>query len=514
MAEFNTPDTRQEVYNKMLADVSISTAGQGLRVSVVKTILGALSGRIYDIYRKRLNIFKQSFLKTCSDEYLSIHGDPFGITLLPATPAEGYAIFGGLANYTIPQGTQLQSVESILYTTQTDGTIALQQVTPASISRTGTIVTVTFSTPITSLATGFTIDSITGANEADFNVVNQVITKNTTNSFTFEKAGIQGSATGTLLVQWKSVSVKVKSTTTGSLTNSSHGNILQLSSPVLNVLTNAYVDFDGITNGSDVEDSVSYRKRIEYRMQNPTAFFNDSFIISKSKEINGVTRVQVFSPNSTTSQITISSIVRYDNVAIATSNGHLLTDNTYITITGATPTDYNISNTKIIVLDANRFAFYVAGTPANPTGTITASFSYVQPGQVRVGILRDKDLSIIPSSIEVQKVKDKLLETLPSITDESDVIVFSPTAVPINYTFTFLSPNTNAMRSAITTSLYNYHRSQNKIGVNEKLDILKSVIKNTFDSAGNNPDFTLSNPSADTTIGLEKISTLGTITFP
>lgn len=513
MAEFNTPDTRQEIYQKMIADVSLSTSGQGLRVNAIRTILGALSGPIYDIYRKRLNIFKQSFLKTCSDDYLPYHGEPYGITLLPATPAEGNVIFGGLANYTIPQGTQLQSVESILYTTQIDGTVALQQVTPSSISRSGTIVTVTFATPISSLASGFTIDSITGANEADFNVSNQVITKTSDYAFQFEKAGVQGSATGTLLVQWKSVSVPVKSNTTGNSTNITHGNILQLSSPILNILTNAFVGYDGITNASDVEDAVSYRKRIEFRMQNPTAYFNDSFIISKAKEVNGITRVQVFKPSSTTAQISISSITRNDNVAIATSNNHLLSDNCYVSISGATPSNYNIT-TKIIVLDANRFAFYIAGTPANPTGTITASYSYVQPGQVRVGILRDKDESIIPSSTEVQKVKDKLLEKLPSNTDESDLIVFSPIAVPINYTFSFLSPNTNAMRSAITKSLYNYHRSQNQIGVNEKIDIIKSVIKNTFDSAGNLPEFTLSSPSTDTAIGLQKISTLGTITFP
>jgi uncharacterized phage protein gp47/JayE len=512
MAEFNTPDSRLEIYNKMLADVSISTSGQGLRVNLVKTMLVAISGRIYDVYRKRLNIFKQSFLKTCSDDYLTYHGEPYGITLLPATQAEGKVIFGGVQNYTIPQGTQVQSINSISYITQSDGTVALQQITPLSVSRTGTVVTVTFSNAIDSLASGFTIDSITGANEIDFNVTNQIITKNTTNSFQFEKIGTQGSATGTIIVQWKSVSIPVKSISTGISTNLAHGSITQLSSPILNILSNAYVDYDGITNGNNVEDLVSYRKRIEYRIQNPISFFNESYIISKAQEVNGVTRVKVFSPDTTTAQISISSITRYDNVAIATSNNHLLTDNSYVKITGATPNDYNIY-TKIVKLDANRFAFYIPGTPSNPTGTIVASYTYIQPGQVRVGILRDRDDSIIASSTEVSKVKNKLLEKKIAIIDPSDIIVFSPTPVAINYVFSFLSPNTNAMRSAITKSLYNYHRSENQIGVNEKLDIIKSIIKNTFDSTGVKPDFTLTSPNTDTVIGLQQISTLGTITF-
>lgn len=513
MAEFNTPDSRLEVYNKMLADVSIATSGQGLRVNLVKTILEAISGRIYDVYRKRLNIFKQSFLKTCSDNYLAYHGEPYGITLLPATQAEGRVIFGGSQNNTIPQGTQIQSINSISYITQSDGTIALQQITPLSVSRTGTIVTVVFTSPIDSLASGFTIDSITGANEIDFNVTNQIITKNTTNSFQFEKTGTQGLATGTIVVQWKSISIPVKSISTGVSANLPHGSIAQISSPILNILSNAYVDYDGITNGTDVENLISYRKRIEYRIQNPISFFNESYITSKAQEVNGVTRVKVFSPDTTTAQISISSITRHDNVAIATSNNHPLTDNTYVKITGATPSDYNIYS-KIIKLDINRFAYYVSGAPANPTGTIVASYTYVQPGQVRVGILRDKDDSIIASSTEVNKVKQKLLEKKIAIIDPSDIIVFSPTAVPINYVFSFLSPNTNAMRSAITKSLYNYHRSENQIAVNEKLDIIKSVIKNTFDSTGVKPDFILSSPNTDTVIGLQQISTLGTITFP
>ena len=42
MAEFNTPDTRVEVYDKMTADVSIETNGEALKQDGIKSFLGAL----------------------------------------------------------------------------------------------------------------------------------------------------------------------------------------------------------------------------------------------------------------------------------------------------------------------------------------------------------------------------------------------------------------------------------------------------------------------------------------
>jgi uncharacterized phage protein gp47/JayE len=512
MAQFNTPDTIKEINDKMQADVSIETEGEALKVDSDKTMIGALASRIFDLYRKRLNINRQAFINTCDDEYLPVHGEPYEITLNPATPSEGDVVFSGLNGAIIGANTSIQSVSGLIFTTQSDGTIALQQVTPASISRTGTLVTVTFSNSI-NLASGFTIDSITGAVPDDFNVSNQVITITSSSSFTFEKAGTQGSATGTIVVQWKSASIKVKASSSGFATNLSHGNLLKLSQAVADVNTNCFVGYEGLTNGTDVEDNVSYRQRIRDRMANPVAYFNNAFIESECKKISGITRVQIFNPTTTTAQISISSITRNDNVAIAISNNHGSFDNTTIQIFGASPSDYNV-RTKIIKLDANRFAFYVAGTPVNPTGTITASYSYVQPGQVRIGILRDNDDSIIPSSTEVQKVRNQLLTKLPSNMDDTDLMVFSPIAVPQNFTFSYLYPNTTAMKSAITSSLDNYFRSKNKIGVNDKLASFKAIIENTFDSTGRKPEFTLSYPTQDNLIGLNQISTLGTITYP
>ena len=97
--------------------------------------------------------------------------------------------------------------------------------------------------------------------------------------------------------------------------------------------------------------------------------------------------------------------------------------------------------------------------------------------------------------------------------NDDDVIVFAPTAVSIPVTFSSLSPNTTAMQTAITSSLTDFFKLSNNIGQNIKLADINAVIQQTIDSSGSVPIYTLSAPSADTTIGLNQIGTLGVITF-
>lgn len=71
----------------------------------------------------------------------------------------------------------------------------------------------------------------------------------------------------------------------------------------------------------------------------------------------------------------VSSIIRSGTVATATSQSHGFVTGQQITIAGATQAEYN-GTFSITVIDANRFSFTVAGSPATTaTGTITASFA-------------------------------------------------------------------------------------------------------------------------------------------
>lgn len=510
----NLPSNKKEVYNRLVSDFTaqIPDSGAFLPASYLASILKALANRIYDNYQKILLMINEFFIQTASEAYVARWGDIYGITRNPAVGSTGTIVLSGTAATSIPSGTTLQSASGLVYTTQSDTIIALNTVSIASMSRTGSTVTVNFASAH-GLASGITI-SITGATPTDFNATNVRVTVTSLTQIQFTQAGTAGSPTGTLIAQWTTASVVVNSNTQGAATNITSGGVLTLSSPISGANNSAFVNFGEISGGADQETADSYRARVLYRIQFPFSFFNKNALIGQAKKITGVTRVWVFSPNTTSAGSSISSITRNGQIATATSTAHGLVDGNYITVVGAVQSEYNVVQERVIVIDANTFAYTVSGSPTTPaTGTITASYSYVEEGQVRILFTRDNDDSIIPSSTEVNTVKDRILEIKPAHISDDDIIVSAPIAVPINITFSSLSPNTAAMQTALTSSLTDFFKISNNVGQNVKLADLNAIISQTIDGNGNIPIYTLSLPSADTTIGLNEIGTLGTMTF-
>lgn len=81
------------------------------------------------------------------------------------------------------------------------------------------------------------------------------------------------------------------------------------------------------------------------------------------------------------SQVTLTSITRVSQTATATKNSHGFSNGQYVTIAGATQTEYN-GTFAISNVTANTFDYTVTGAPATPaTGTITAQTSIVLAGQ-------------------------------------------------------------------------------------------------------------------------------------
>ena len=511
---FNLPSDRKEVYNRIVSDFTaqIPDSGAFLPASYVSSILKSLANRVFDNYQKINLMIKEFFIQTASAAYIPRWGDVYGITRNPPVGSSGNIVLTGTAATLIPVGTTLQSASGISYTTQADTTISLNTVSIASMSRTGATVSVNFSSTH-NLASGITV-SITGATPSNFNATNVRITVTTANQFQFTQAGTAGSPTGTLIAQWTTAVAQVNSNIQGANTNITAGGVLTLSSPISGANNSAFIDLNEISGGTDQESANSYRARVLFRIQFPFSFFNKNAIIGQAKQIAGVTRVWVFSPDSTSAGISISSITRNGQIATATSTAHGLVSGNYITVFGATQSEYNVVRKQVVVIDANTFAYVVSGSPATPaTGTITASYSYVELGQVRVLFARDNDTSIIPSSTEVNAVKDKLLEIKPAHIGDGDIIVSAPIAIPVNITFSTLSPNTTAMQTAITNSLTDFFKISNNVGQNITLADLNGLISRTIDGNGNVPIYTLSSPSVDTAIGLNKIGTLGAITY-
>lgn len=511
----NLPSNRTEVYNRLVSDVTaqLPDSGSFLPASYLSSIVKALAFRLFDCYQKILIMINQFFIQTAASPYIERWGDFFGVSRNPATPATGNIVFTGVATTIIPSNTTLQTASGISYLTTEDVTISTNTVAVDSMSRLGTTVTVNFVDPH-GLASGTVIDSITGASPADFNGTNILITVTSATQFQYTLAGTSGSATGSINAQWTTASARVVSTTQGEITNVAAGGLLTLTSPISGINNSAFVTIDEIAGGTDIESADSYRSRVLFRVQFPFSFFNVNALINQAKKIPGVTRVWIFSPDTTSASIAISSITRNGQIATANSVNHGLIDGDFVTIIGAVQNEYNIIEKAIIVIDADNFAFVVNGSPTTPaTGTIVASYSYVEPGQVRIGFTRDNDSSIIPISTEINAVKAEMLKIKPAFMSSDDLIVFAPIAVPVNITFSSLDPNTPAMQTAISNALSGFFRTSNNIGQNVKIANIKAAINQVIDSNGQTPNYTLSSPSSDVVIGLNEIGTLGVITY-
>lgn len=139
-------------------------------------------------------------------------------------------------------------------------------------------------------------------------------------------------------------------------------------------------------------------------------------------------------------------------------------------------------------------------------------------GYVTIYFARDND-NIIPTASQVNAVKDAIIDAdngiKPANTPDNYVIVASPTPISINIVFSTLSPNTVAMKTAISQTLADYFKSAAvNVGGDIALTELNALIYSVIDDEGNSPVFTLSTPSSNTAISDSQLAILGTITYP
>ena len=139
-------------------------------------------------------------------------------------------------------------------------------------------------------------------------------------------------------------------------------------------------------------------------------------------------------------------------------------------------------------------------------------------GYVTIYFTRDNDSNIIPTAAQVNAVKNAIIDEnngiKPANTPNSYVIVAAPTPVPIAITFSSLSPNTKAMKTAITETLTDYFKSASvNVGGDILLNEINALIYSVIDEDGNSPTFALSAPASNTAISDSQLATLGTITY-
>ena len=511
--------TAQQIFDRQASDVvnQLDELDPFVRNSLIRSILVAFSYVSAEIYATIIQLQNLVFWDTTEGDELIRWAAIFGITKNAATISTGAVTFTGVDNTTIPALSQFSGPNSEQYQTTESGQIQTTSLSVA-LTRNGSVVTAT-STTEHGLASNLSV-TVSGANETEYNGT-FTITVTGLSTFTYTISGTPTSpATGAISAQATYANIACESINFGEATNLESGEAITLSSPISGVDDTGYVSFIGITGGTDTEDDNSLRDRFLDRVQKPVANFNVDVIIAQAKKVNGVTRVWVQTPDSNVGSQSLSSLVRFDVFAKATTaSPHGLYDGQNISINNATQTEYNVSDVKMLRISDTEFGYIVEGLPTTPaTGPVEVNYSVSTLGQVRVFFVRDNDgtgSEIIPSAGEINAVKEKLNEIRPADLSEGDLIVAGPIANIVNFAFSSITPDTTAMRTAIQDNLQSFFSSGTNTGSDLSKKEYDAILVATVDSGGNRlEDYTLTSPTTDISINPSEIPILGTVTFP
>ncbi len=456
------------------------------------------------------------------DGFLLDWGVIFGINRNESAKAVGDIVFSGTVTGIIPVSTLLQRANGLQYTTLTETTIAQQTINVSSITRTGSTATV-ITASAHNLASNFVIDNIAGAAETEYNVTNAIITVIDPTSFTYQVTGSPTSpATGTITVTFTSAFTDIEASEAGIDGNTDEGTQLTLVSPIANVDNTAIVGAEGLTGGLDNESIPDLKDRIQERTSNlVNVFAAKGLEIFVKENVDGVTRVFVqdsFAPTKTVGLATLISDA--DGVTIANPSSAItdFINGSFITTIGANEPELIVQDNAAFQKINGDIIFSIdTETAKTGTGTLQISYSTVPAGRTVIYFVRDNDINIIPTAQQVQDVKDAIIdpdnEVKPANTPDDFVIVKAPIGISVDVTFASLSPNTDDMQSAITTSLEEFFRNDTTLGVSITEEEFNNIIFATIDSEGNRPIFSLTLPSGDVVIDDGEIAVLGTIIY-
>jgi uncharacterized phage protein gp47/JayE len=509
----NIPDNANQVFNRMNTDykASIPEADNSIRNSFNRALLKGYSFAVYLLYKTLEKAINVVFWDTTTGIYLERAAGIFGVTRNPATASSGNVVFTGTDGTSIPSGTQISSEQGGLYETQSAATVSETTISVDTMTYSAGTVTVN-TVNAHNYASGIDV-TISGATETDYNGTH-TITVVDEDSFTFDLDATPSSpATGTIESTATYTNVKIESIEFGADQNLDAGSELSLSTPIFGVDDEAYADYDGITGGSDIESDDSFRDRFLFRVRNPIALFNANAIENQARTISYVGRVWVQGTDDRTESFTVSSLTFASNGAtLQTASDHGLLDGQDIEVSGANEAGYN-GVFKALVIDDDELLYVPTGSPSSPaTGSISMEASITNPGQVRVFFLKTDGTA--PSAGEVTTVKDAILEIKPVTTANSDVLVQAPTFETTNFTFTSITPDNSAMRTAIENELDDFFSNEAEVGVDVSLDKIKGVISGTISSTGESLEsFTLSAPASDLEVNASELLTLGTVSF-
>jgi uncharacterized phage protein gp47/JayE len=396
----NLPSSISEIYTKLANDVKsgINKSNPFKQYSLVKAILAAFAGRIWDVYKK-IEAFIDEMFDDTRDITLDRECADYGITRKPATIATGEISVTGTAGETVPEDTEF-SFNSLVYKVDSDTEITAKALAVTMTYDSG-IVTVTFSVDH-GLGTGQEF-TVSGAGNSELNITAEVRVLTAT-SLEYD-ADIAGSGSDSGTASYDNAVCPVTSDGYGEDYNRNSGEVLTIGSSIENIDNDAVVTYDSIIGGTDIEDDETLRARLQYRKKNPASHFNTAEVTAIFLALSWVKRVFVERVTPAVGEATIY-LVKEDNGIPSASEiseaedyfePYLPVNTDFTLIHLAAPTDYPIAF-EFSALDPDTTTMRAA---------IEANLEalFLEQSEVGVTIPEDRYRGIIANTVDPQSLE-------------------------------------------------------------------------------------------------------------
>lgn len=318
------PQSRKEIYDRINTDIKneLPAANPQLRETFLSAFSIAFAGRDFEIYTQLQELLIDLFPDTARNIFADRWGSFKAIVRNPATPSGGYVTFTGTPTTIIPQETNLQSPDGLIFVTLESGQINSTNLNISLLTRIGNTATA-ITTENHNFASNITV-TISGADQPEYNITTTINVVNET-TFEYQISGTPATpATGTIIATANYASISVESEDNGVQTNLESGTALVITSPISGIDNIVYVQSGGLSGGSDIESDEDYRIRYREIYANPIAHFNVADIVHQAKLVSGVTRVFVLEITPVIGEVTIYFM--RDNDPYPIPNGQAIID--------------------------------------------------------------------------------------------------------------------------------------------------------------------------------------------
>ncbi len=302
----NIPDSSSVVKNRVKASIQsyLSNANPFLKGSWLGALADSFSERIYDFYYAIVAGIDEVFPDT-TIENLERWGSFYNLSPNAASGATGYVVFQSTntaADDPVNVGQVFVDSNGNTYKAIEFAQALFDTCNASSLTRSGTVATYVGDKDHF-LKSGQQV-TISGASVAAYNGTKTVtVTSNTTFTYTVDGAA-STPATGAFFQRFAN-RVLVRSDGYGLDKNLAPYTTLNLQTPLVNILDECFVDYQGMTGAQDRENTEAFRARVLDVIRNPVAHFNDSDITRLAKTVSGITRVIIKQITPAVGQVTI-----------------------------------------------------------------------------------------------------------------------------------------------------------------------------------------------------------------